>query len=950
MRFSVLGRLQVISDEGAELRIPQARQRALLAVLLLHANQAMSVSRLTESVSEEAGPALSPGGLRTQIWALRRLLAPAQRLRAGDYGGYQLEVLPGELDAAEFRRLAGLGRDSLGAGDRAGAVSSLRQALALWGEPPLADVPATLAMGPVAQRLLGERRAARELLNQARLDLGQHTDLIPELREGTAAEPASERLWEQLMLALHRAGRTAEALAAYQQARAVMKDELGLDPGPGLQQLQRRILASDPVLAHNPELASDPEPAKGEQAAERRPAPVRTGSPPRQLPHPVPGFVGRAAELGELTALLDAWAAERHATMIAAVSGPAGVGKTTLAVHWAHQAAGSFPDGQVYLNLNGFGPAGSPMTQEDAVWRVLEAIQVPPARIPASLDGRVGLYRTLLAARRMLILLDNARDAGQVRPLLPGGTGSMVLITSRSALAGLVALDGARTIPLSVLSGPEARHLVARRLGPGRAAADPAATDQLIDACARLPLALAIATALIATRPAQPLTRAVGSLTSATGRLDFLNTGEPTTDLRAVFDWSYQALSKPAATLFLGLAEHPGPDIGAAAAASLVGLPPARIRGTLTELTDLNLIEEHAPGRFAFHDLLRLYATEMLARAGDRAGRQAAGRRMLDHYLHTAWSAALAISPRRSPADLTPAAGGVTPEELADASAATAWLQAEHRVLTRVIGYAAEHGFDVHAWQLAWALTDFLDRGGHWSDFAASQRIALAAAERLGDVTAQAHVHRYLGRACFLRQDYDGALRHFGRAIELRRQLGDVISEAGINVDLCNVHERRGDLDAAVDCARRGLALYQSVPYGIGEVHAHNSLGYYLGLRGDYAEALGHCTRALELGRELGYQGAEGLTWHSLGTVRQHLGQPDQAIACHRRALEIFRALMDRRAAATVLADLGEACLVVDDRPAARRAWQEALDILDDLGHPDADQLRDRLAGIGPVS
>jgi hypothetical protein len=301
--------------------------------------------------------------------------------------------------------------------------------------------------------------------------------------------------------------------------------------------------------------------------------------------------------------------------MIAAITGPAGAGKTALATHWAHHVAGSFPDGQLYLSLNGFGPAGLPMSPKDAIGQVLEAMQVPSATIPSSLEGRTGLYRTLLAERRMLIVLDNARDAGQVRPLLPGGAGCLVLVTSRSGLADLVALEGARAVTLPVLTEPEAREMVARRLGPARTAADPAATGQLIDACARLPLALAVATALVATRPAQSLTAVAGHLSRAADRLNVLSTGEATTDLRAVFCWSYRALSPPSARLFRLLARHPGAEITAAAAAGLAGIPSALAGQALTELAEVNLIDTRAPGRYAFHDLLRLYAAELLERA-----------------------------------------------------------------------------------------------------------------------------------------------------------------------------------------------------------------------------------------------------------------------------------------------------------------------------------------------
>jgi len=670
MRFSVLSRLQVISDDGAQLRIPQQRQRGLLTVLILHGNQEISASRLTESLWDQDGSAAGTGALRTQIWALRKLLAPASRLHTGECGGYRLEVHPEELDVAEFRALAGQGRDALRTGDLPGAAGYLNKALALWREPPLADIPGTLAMGPVARRLLDERLAARELLNEAQLGLGRHVSLIPELREATAADPANERLWEQLMLALYGAGRTAEALAAYQQARTSVKAELGLEPGHGLQQLHRRILARDPEISRygaagvaGQQLGS-PSGAATVSVLPRQPAP----GPPRLLPPPGPVFVGRAAEIQELTGLLNARAATPGVTVVAAISGAAGVGKTALAVRWAHQAAGSFPDGQLYLNLNGFGPAGSPLTREDAASRMLEAMQVPPAAIPSSLDGRIGLFRTLLSQRSMLLVLDNARDANQVRPLLPGGAGSLVLVTSRSSLADLVALDGARAITLSVLTESEARQMVADRLGSNPAAADPAAAGQLIEACARLPLALAIATALIATRPGQSLTTVVSSLRSAASPLDILKAGAATADLRAVFGWSYQALRPQSAEMFRLLAGHPGPDISAASAAALTGLLSARVAEALAELADLHLLDEHVPGRFVFHSLLRLYAAEILGTADSPEERRAVGWRMRDYRAHATRAAARAISP----AEPESAIAGPSPGVLTDPNEATA--------------------------------------------------------------------------------------------------------------------------------------------------------------------------------------------------------------------------------------------------------------------------------------
>jgi DNA-binding SARP family transcriptional activator/tetratricopeptide (TPR) repeat protein len=934
MRFGMLGPLQVLLEDR-EVPVRAAKQRVLLAALLLTPGQPVSSARLCELVWDGRPPPRSAVTLRSYVMRLRQVLGPAGGSRIVTAGrGYLIEAAKDEVDLLRYEAMCGMGEAALHSSAWEQAAELLTQAESLWRGNPLADIPCQELQISEVPRLEQLRLQAIQGRIQADLHTGHCGKVVPELQALTAEHPLREPFHYQLMAALYRCGRRADALAAYRQARSVLVNELGIEPAPDLRLLHQRILSGDP----------EPAVASGQVwpavSAQRRPS-------PRQLPPPVPNFVGRAAELQELTGLLKAWTAARGATMIAVIGGTAGVGKTALAVHWAHQVADSFPDGQLYLNLNGFGPAGSPMTQAGAVSRILEAIQVPLARIPSSLEGRVGLYRTLLSERRTLIVLDNAKDAEQVRPLLPGGAGSLVLVTSRSPLTGLVALEGARAITLDVLTEPEARQMVAQRLEIGRTAADRAATDQLIETCARLPLALAIATALVATRPGQSLTAVTSNLRRADNRLDVLNTGEATTNLRTVFYWSYLALTSAAARMFRLLAEHPGPDISVAAAASLTGLSSTRASKTLTELTDSHLINEHTHGRFAFHDLLRLYAAEMLNTLDSAAERHAAGQRMLDHYLHTARAAAQAISPTRALLDLAPAVPGANPEELADQDQAIAWLKAEHQVLMRAIGYAADTGSDVHAWQLPWALTDFLDRGGNWSDFAASQRTALAAARRLRDVAAQAHAHRYIGRACFQLQDFDDALDHLTRALELRRQLGEPTGEAGGCLDLCNVHEQRGELGQALGFAQRALGLYRSAQHRVGEAHALNSVGWYHALRRDYPEALSHCDQALELCIQLGYKLAEGHTWHSLGFVHQHMGQSARAISCYGRALDIYRQLMDRYHESRVLTDLGDARRAAGDLPAARRAWRDALAILDDLDHPDGDQLRTKITGTG---
>jgi hypothetical protein len=454
--------------------------------------------------------------------------------------------------------------------------------------------------------------------------------------------------------------------------------------------------------------------------------PPKGGAPrqlPAQLPAAVADFMGRAAELAELEAA--ASTSHRAAVVISAIGGMAGVGKTALAVQFAHRIASRFPDGQLYVDLRGFDPSGQPLEPGAAVRGFLNALHVPKERIPADLDAQAGLYRSLLAERRMLILADNARDAAQVRPLLPGTPGCLVLVTSRRRLTGLAATDGAHLIDLDVLTEGEARDLLTARLGADRVAAEPAAIAEIIAGCGRLPLALAIVAARAAANPAFALRALAAEL--AEHQLDALAAdGDPTTNVRTVFAWSYRALRPGTARLFRLLSLHPGPDISARAAASLAGLPPVRARSLLADLSDAHLTCEPVHGRHSLHDLLRSYAAELASQLDTEAQRRAATHRMLDHYLHTSKAGAELQGPVRDPITLAPPQPGVTPETMADAGQALAWFTTEHAVLLAAIERAAIDGFDACTWQLAWSIWTYLHCQGHRRDQAAAQHLVAA--------------------------------------------------------------------------------------------------------------------------------------------------------------------------------------------------------------------------------
>jgi tetratricopeptide (TPR) repeat protein/transcriptional regulator with XRE-family HTH domain len=675
-----------------------------------------------------------------------------------------------------------------------------------------------------------------------------------------------------------------------------------------------------------------------------------TGQPsavvvPRQLPGAVAHFTGRAAELAALTGLLDQAGAQPAGTVvISAIGGTAGVGKTALAVRWAHQVAGRFGDGQLYVNLRGFDPSGPPAAPEAAIRGFLDALGVPDGRIPPGPEAQAGLYRSLLAGKRMLIVLDNARDEQQVRPLLPASPASLVLVTSRSQLGGLAAAEGARLISLDVLTHCEAVQLLTARLCGARTAAEPAAADQIARLCACLPLALSVAAARAAARPAFALAALAAELADTAGRLDALDAGDPGSSVRAVFSWSYQRLTPDAARMLRLLGIHPGPDITAPAAASLAGIPDAGARRLLGELARAHLIAEHVPGRYAFHDLLRAYAAEQAHHTDSQADRDAATGRVLDHYLHTAAGAAHLLNPAQEPVVIAPRRPGAAAGQPADYAQAMAWFEAEHQVLLAAVTRAAGSGFDTHAWQLPWAMTNFLQTRGHWQEWAATQRTALAAATGLADAAAQALSGRLLANACTTLGDHDQALGHYASSLALYQRLGNRLGQAKIHQSLGFLAQQQGRYADALGHAEQALRLYQAIGDKASEATALNSVGWYHGLLGDYQQTRVFCRQALTLSAETGNRRVEGAGWDSVGYAEHHLGNLAEAAACYQRALSLYREAGERFYEADTLTHLGDTRYAAGELAQAREAWLQALAILEDLQHPDAGQVRAKLA------
>jgi tetratricopeptide (TPR) repeat protein len=585
------------------------------------------------------------------------------------------------------------------------------------------------------------------------------------------------------------------------------------------------------------------------------------------------------------------------------------------------------------------------MAVQDVVRGFLGAFQVEPDRLPLGDEAQLTMYHTLLADRRVLLLLDNARDAEHVRPLLPRTPGGFAVVTSRRMLAGLAVAEGAHLITLGLLAPQEARDVLSRRLSDRRTGAEPVATDEIVESCARLPLALSIAAAHAAARVELPLAQVAAQLRDTRSRLDVLGTGDPATEVRAVFSWSCHHLDPAAARMFRLLGIAPGPDISAEAAASLAAVRAPEARRALIALTQASLLSERAPGRYACHDLLRAYAAEQAELDGDDAGRREARHRVLDYYLYSAYAADRLLHPARDPLDLTPLLPGVLAEDFRSLDEALAWLEREHANLLDAVRAAAEEGFATHAWQLAWSLATYFQRRGHWADWAGTHRTALRAAEAAGDWLGQLHAHRALGRASARFGGLEAGEAHLTSALNLASLLSDPLAEARAQVDLAWVLEVSERYEDALGSATRALEIFRELQHALGQAESLNTVGWYLAQTGDYRGALAHCQQALPLLQELGHRYGEAGTWDSLGYIHHLLGSPAEALDCYRRAVALFRAVGDRTYEAGSIERIGDTC-AQSDPGQAREAWAEALRILDEVGHPDADRIRAKLAGL----
>jgi tetratricopeptide (TPR) repeat protein len=663
---------------------------------------------------------------------------------------------------------------------------------------------------------------------------------------------------------------------------------------------------------------------------------------PRQLPITPLSFVGRGVELEYLTHLAEN---AGSGTLVVVLEGMAGVGKTTLALHLAHQIKHEFRDGQLFVNLRGFDPAAQPVATESALHEFLESLGTTPGMMPTSPSGRAALYRSLLTGKRVLVVLDNAHDPDQVRGLLPASSGCLVLITSRNQMTGLIA-EGAHLLPLDPFSSTEAHALLADQIGAARAGREPDAAADLIDLCARLPLALSVAGAYVAAHPQFALSEIAREFRGR--RLDLLDTGDPATSARSVFTCSYRRLTEPGARLFRLLGIHPGPDVGLPAAAILAGLPVADTRKALAELTRASLLIESAPGRFAFHDLLRAYAAELADGIDSAHNLAAAERRLLDYYLRTTYSAVRGLYPTTPTLPVPAAPAGAATEAFKSYEDAKSWLRGELHVLLATVIHAAAGapGFDAYCWQMPVLMANPLERGGRVHDYLECQRIGLAAAERLGDPEALGNAHSGFAYSCAMYGDTETSRAHLDQALEAFTAAGDQGNVARIRSRLAMLLEQQGQYAEALRHGREALRLRRAFGNRAAIAHSENVVGWLYARLGQHAEGLRHCKRGLEMASETGARALTADILDSLGMITLAMGEHEQALSWYQQALAAYRENGDSRGTFSALSGIGDVRFAAGQSETAADTWRRALAEADGLASSVVSPVQARLARV----
>ena len=916
--------------DGREPHLGSPQQQALFAVLAVRAGRMVHNGELIDAIWGERLPDNPRGCVHTYVARLRRVLEPGRQRRCATGilesgpSAYRLNAPTGATDLERFGHLREQGRRSWRLGAFADAESAFSRAAALFEGTALGAVPGPFAeqqRAALAEQHLGVLEDRIEVL----LAQGRHAEVISPLLALTGEHPLRERPWAQLMLALYRDGRRADALAAYERARGATVRDLGLDPGPLLTRLRQSIVVADPDLT-----ITVPAPV----VAAAAPGEISAGCarPPCTLPRIADHFTGRD---GEITALLAH--ADTMPPPVCSIDGMAGVGKTALAVHLAHLLSDRYPDAQLYLDLHGHTPGRESTDSAQALDSLLRAVGVTGGDLPAATEDRTALWRTWNAGRRTLLILDNALDTGQIRPLIPGGPGCLVLVTSRHRLSGL---DGGEYLSLDVLDEGDATALFTATAGAPRTAAEPAAVADVVHACGRLPLAIRIAAARLRHRTGWTVAHLAERLGSEDRRLTELQAGDRS--VGAAFELSYRALAAQTRRMFCLLGLFPGSWIELSAAAALSGTPLEQADLCLQTLVDAHLLDEPAPGRYRLHDLLRAYAAQRCRAQEPQRWRDDALGRLLDFYLYTVDGAEDLLRPKRLDR-AAPRTAATSFHAFGDRDEALAWLDQERGNLVPLVRAAVEQGFDPQAWQIARYLWGYYETRRHWADWADSHEAALPAARRSGDPLAEARLLVGLGVVCHDLRRYDDAVARYLEALALMRRAGFRSGEAGVLTNLGNTYRRMGRLADCIDCQEQSLRICRDAGDPGGEAIALANLGELYREDGRLPESIRVQQTALAMFRSWGDERVEGTVLDGLARTYLAMGRHARASTeCH-AALAARRACGDRFGEAESLECLGRLREAVGDPDGARQAWHDALEIADALHAPLAADLRARL-------
>jgi DNA-binding SARP family transcriptional activator/tetratricopeptide (TPR) repeat protein len=922
LSYRLLGPVSVF--EGAvELDAGPAKQRAVLAMLLCADGAFLARREIVRGVWGGSAPATASQVVATYVARLRKVLEPGRGYRAGATvllsrgDSYALPADPGRFDVRAFERAVHDAVRLRASGDLAGCTTELERGLALWRGPALEGVP-----GPHAARERGRleelRLAGQEERLSVLLDQGRHTEAVPDLSALAAAHPARERVRALLMLALHRTGRRAEALGVFQDTWRTLVTEAGIEPGRELRDLQRRILDGDPELPVT----------RGE--------PVAVQATASQLPPSVPDFVGRRSELATLRRLVARAASAEAVPRIALITGPAGVGKSALAVHAAHRLADHHPDGRLYVRLDGTRPR--PARPEDVLGRLLEDLGVPHHRIPAGLDRRTALFRTVTSGRRLLLVLDDARRGAQVRPLLPASEGCLVLVTSRSKVTDL---DTRTVMRLSALDEHEARAMLRRAVGPERVDSEPAAVDTVLQVCAGLPLALRVVAARVADRPPGAFAVLARRLLDEERRLGELAAGDLA--VTSSFRVSYDSLpNAESATAFRLLSEPAVPDLGVADAAATLDLPEDQAEGHLETLTDAHLLEAFlpAPGaryRYRYHDLLRVFGRSL----GHSAARRDAVTAMLNRLVHSQIAGVHAADRLLRPGhstgiDYQGPQTSYSEHRFRTADEALTWLKAERGTILGAALQGAATGAVAPAQlaELTTVLRAFLMRCGHWPDWEqlADATVRLARAEP--DPLAEAIGRLELGTVAAARRQLDRAKAELLSSAQLFTSCGDHQRRARALNNLGLVHSDLGEFTAAAHCLESALDVHRAARQRLDTTIALDNLALLDFRRGALDRAEDLCAQSLAIHEADGTTALASATLNILGLVRNGQGRHTEAVECQQHSRALARAQGNLYREAFALLDAATAHRAAGRNRKAIECAEQGLRIRLDLGDP----------------